>query len=270
MLKRITAPVAAGIGLFINLLLFFTKLYIGLSSNSISIYADALNNLLDCLGCSVAFAGIVLISKKKSKNYPFGFGKSSDITDFILAVSVTLTAAYFFYISLERFLYPTPIWYSLRYAVAIGCSALVKLLLFAVFKGSSEKLKSSTLSAMAKDSLLDFFITVSVLVSFTVSEYVGYSVDGICGILVSVIMFIEGIKLLKVAASALLGKKNHEICNEMAERLESIGIKAEEVNCHFYGSKKIFTIKLSEGEYAKEKLSDITFEENEEVYFSII
>lgn len=40
------------VGLLFNLLLAFVKLYVGISSNSLAVYCDAVNNFGDALLCA--------------------------------------------------------------------------------------------------------------------------------------------------------------------------------------------------------------------------
>ena len=119
---------AAVFGICVNLCLFMVKLYVGISTNSISIYVDSLNNALDSVVCIIALVGFWL-SVRTSPKYPFGLGRAEDLTGFITAVVIVGTGFGFGYVSLERTLYPAPVWFSVRYAVIIAVTAVVKLLL---------------------------------------------------------------------------------------------------------------------------------------------
>lgn len=124
---------AAVFGICVNLCLFMVKLYVGISTNSISIYVDSLNNALDSVVCIIALVGFWL-SVRTSPKYPFGLGRAEDLTGFITAVMIVGTGFGFGYVSLERTLYPAPVWFSVRYAVIIAVTAVVKLLLGAYYK----------------------------------------------------------------------------------------------------------------------------------------
>lgn len=124
---------AAVFGICVNLCLFMVKLYVGISTNSISIYVDSLNNALDSVVCIIALVGFWL-SVRTSPKYPFGLGRAEDLTGFITAVVIVGTGFGFGYVSLERTLYPAPVWFSVRYAVIIAVTAVVKLLLGAYYK----------------------------------------------------------------------------------------------------------------------------------------
>ena len=73
----------------VNFLLFGVKLYIGLASNAISIFSDAINNLFDALSCLLAVGGIRLAVSAKSRAYPDGLGRAEDLAGFLMAVSTS-------------------------------------------------------------------------------------------------------------------------------------------------------------------------------------
>lgn len=50
-------------GTVFNFALFLVKLYIGISSNSLTVYCDAINNLGDAFACLVALIGFIIASK---------------------------------------------------------------------------------------------------------------------------------------------------------------------------------------------------------------
>lgn len=270
--KRIKLQlVFIGIGCAVNFALFFIKLYIGLSTNSISVYADSLNNGLDSLGCMAALAGIGLLTKKKSPAYPYGFGRAQNITDFLLSVFVIITGVYFGYISLERLMYPVPVWFSVRYAVIIATTAAVKLVLALFFRLANKKINSGTLKAMSYDSFLDFFITLSTLISMTLSEKAGYSIDGIIGIIIAAVLTVQGIKLLKDVCSVILGKRDENRCSEVGSVIEKAGLSAQRVDCHLYGEKPVFTAVVLFDEGFEKKSAEIKSiihnEMQAEIYF---
>ncbi len=260
-----------GVGCAVNLALFFVKLYIGLSTNSVSIYADSLNNGLDSIGCIAALAGIGLLTKKKSDDYPYGFGRAQNITDFLISVCVIVTGFYFGYISLERLMYPVPIWFSVKYAVILGFTAGIKILLGIFFRVADKKVGSGTLKAMSYDSFLDFFITFSTIIAMTLSEKAGYSIDGVIGILIAVILTVQGIKLLKDVCSVILGKRDASRCSEVMKIIEEEGLKANRVDCHLYGENSVFTADILSDKDFEAKSGNIkTKIQNEmqaEIYF---
>lgn len=58
---------AVSIGGLVNLGLFFAKLYVGISSNSLAVYCDAINNLGDTFACIIGIIGFIFAKKDRRK-----------------------------------------------------------------------------------------------------------------------------------------------------------------------------------------------------------
>ncbi|MBQ8763449.1 MAG: cation diffusion facilitator family transporter [Clostridia bacterium] len=230
----------------VNIGLFFIKLYIGLSSNSVAIYADSLNNLLDSGVCIAAVIGLAMLNKKRTDIYPFGMGKAENLIEFIISVAIIFSGAYFGYTSFERIMYPMPIWFSTQYAVIIAATAVIKLLLAVFLKTAQKRNTGGIIKGIAADSLMDFFITLCSLISFTLASRIGYSVDGVAGIIISITMTVQGIKSAIQSCSAIIGKNETELCQEAKKLLESHSkvLKVFFVSCHKYGQNKVFTAEI--------------------------
>ncbi len=237
---------AAIFGICANLCLFMVKLYVGISTNSISIYVDSLNNALDSVVCIIALVGFWL-SVRTSPKYPFGLGRAEDLTGFITSVVIVGTGFGFGYVSLERTLYPAPIWFSVRYAVIIGITAVAKLGLGAYYKLKDRRHSSPVLKGLFTDSILDFFITLSTLISFTLTRVVGVPVDGYFGIAISAVLLISGAKSCASSFACILGKREAENCDRVQALLAAQpGVTgAYNVQCHRYGRHLAFTADLT-------------------------
>lgn len=269
--------IAVAVGASVNLLLFFIKLYVGLSTNSIAIYADALNSITDGGVCLIAAVGFALAGTKPDKKYPFGLGKSEELLDFIISVIILITGGIFAYVSLERIFYPIPVWYSELYAVIVAATAAVKLLLALFFRFLTKKSDTKVLKGLSADSTLDFFITLCTLVSFTLSAKNNFSVDGFAGIIISILLMIEGIKMTVSAAGTILGKNNPDECKEIKSLIESdTDIESvKEINYVTFGETKIYTAEItvkngtSHIDELSERLENAVERENIKLYLKI-
>lgn len=237
-------PIAAAA--IINIVLFFSKLYIGLSSNSVAIYADSLNNLLDSGVCLAAVIGLAMLSQKKSKSFPFGTGKAEDLIEFIISVSIIISGCCFGYASVERIFYPMPVWFSVQHAVIIAATAVIKLILSVYLKSVHKKNESGIIKGISADSQMDFFITLCSLISFTLTNRIGYSVDGAAGVIISILMTVQGIKIAIHACSAIMGKNESDMCEKAKKLLESDCSVSHinSVSCHRYGQNRVFTADI--------------------------
>lgn len=262
----------------VNLILFFTKLYVAISSNSISIYVDSLNSLSDTFVCAIGVAGFYIAAMSPNKKYPFGYGKSEELVNLLLSVVILFTGAAFVYTSLQRFMYPVPVWFSVKYAVIIGITAAVKLIMALFFKAMNRKNPSNVIKNLEVDSTLDFLVSLCIVISFTLTNYVGYSVDSVTGIVTSVVIIVLGFKSLCASCATLMGKRNAADCFA-AEKIisENKYVKhIENVQCHIYGERKIYTAEIvfnCDGSALSEAVSQLRYiinnELGSELYISI-
>ena len=188
----------------VNLLLFGVKLYVGLSSNSIAIYSDAVNNLFDGLSALVTAAALWSMLRKTDARSPGQLKKTEQLFSFLLSVVVTFTGFYFAYCSLERFMYPTPVWFTGLYLGALVATALVKLGLFFYLRKKTRTVPSPVLSALAADSLLDFFITLMTVATLLLSLTGTFSFDALFGLVISTVIVVSAVKSVLAAAAILV------------------------------------------------------------------
>ena len=212
--------------LVVNFILFAVKLYVGLSSNSISIYSDGINNLFDSLSAVVGIACFLILSKGRGLSFSSRSEKTEQLLSFVLSAVIVITGVVFLFNSVERLMYPAPVWFTVSYFYIIAATVAVKLFMFVFLKRQSRKAESSVIKIMSLDSLTDFFITLVTLITLYASQKGGFSFDAYAGIVVSILILISGIGNLKGCLSALTGSPDSQTL-EKAEAILSDYIKDE-------------------------------------------
>ncbi len=246
-MKKRLSPVLIFAGI-INLLLFFTKYYIGVHTNSLCIYTDSINNLMDTLSLCLALVGISFLNKPATDKFKFGFGKMEHVTTFIMSLIMTVAGFSFAYNSLSRLMTPVPVWYFTKYAIIIGFTCLVKLLLGVIFSFRYKKTNSPVLKTVMLDSYLDCAITLMTLISFTLSNTIGFALDSILGLAISIVIAILGIRLIISSISELIGQSDKQIEENVSLLIKNINenICINDITIHSYGDEKIYvTLNLS-------------------------
>ena len=79
---------ASVVGIFCNVLLFLIKISIGFVLRSISVMADAFNNLSDAGSSIISFVGVRIASKPADKDHPFGHGRIEYISALVVSFLV--------------------------------------------------------------------------------------------------------------------------------------------------------------------------------------
>ncbi len=246
MRNRLVLPPAIAIS--VNFILFFVKFYIGLRTNCLCIYTDSVNNFTDTAAGLLALLGVYLVTRPATRKYPYGKGRAEYAASFLIAVFMVGAGLIFAYNSVERFFAPTPIWFFARYAVIIGITCIIKLIMGFTFSKFYKKDKSPVTKALMLDSFTDCGITLVSLISFTLSNYTKFIIDAYLGLLISIVIAVFGVKLAVSSFGNLIGA-NDEALTEKAENIiKNIDCetKITSIVIHNYGvGKNIASITLN-------------------------
>ena len=197
---------AGVVGIIINIILFIIKLSVGLVSGSVAIMADAFNNLSDAASSIVTIIGFKMANKPADAEHPFGHGRIEYISALIVAFMVMVVGLQFIKSSFERILKPEPVIFELIPFILILVSIFFKLWLSRFNKIIGNKINSSALKAAGADALGDVFTSSTVVLSFLLSNFTDFPLDGYIGIIVAAAIVYSGFSLVKETLSPLLGE----------------------------------------------------------------
>lgn len=216
--------------LLINLILFLVKISVGLSANSISIYSDAINNLFDCISAVLALCSFSVLSTGAYAE------KAEQLLSFLISCFIGFSGAYFFYSSAERLMYPTPVWYTPKYLILIIVTAAIKLIMSLILRKTSAVYSLKLVRLMATDSALDFCIGCTTVLTLLLSKNGKYAFDALCGIAISIFIFISAVKGIISAVKMLINYKS----KEKREKIESLLLSCENI-------QRIHKIRFTDG-----------------------
>lgn len=243
---------SAGIfGIVTNAILFAFKLVVGLIGNSITIIADAINNLSDAGSSVVTLVGFKLSATPPDKDHPFGHARYEYIASLLVSVVVLFIGIMLFKSSIEKCITPEQVTVSVYTYVVLGVAIAMKLAQMLLYLDFSKAIGSGALKASAADSRNDVLTTLAVLISTIVIDVAGdkispkVSVDGIMGIAVSVFIIVSSLLLLKDAMSPILGEKPpKELVDKITAKILSYDgvIGVHDLVVHSYGASHCFVV----------------------------
>lgn len=197
---------ASGVGICCNLLLFAAKLIIGILVNSISVMADAFNNLSDAASSIIGFIGVKMAEKPADDDHPFGHGRIEYISAFIVAFLVIQVGFSLFKSSVGKIIHPEDMTFRWISIVILLLSVGVKLWLSMFNKKLGKRINSKVMMATSADAMGDVAATSATIFSIAVYGIAGLNVDGIVGIIVSVVVMIAGVNIAKDTLQPLIGE----------------------------------------------------------------
>jgi len=194
------------VGIACNALLCLGKLIIGTLSGSLSITADAMNNLSDAASSVVTLAGFKLAEKPADEDHPYGHARFEYLSGLAVAALILIIGFELGKTSVEKILSPTPVTVSVSLVLVLVCSILVKLWLSLFNSKLGRHIQSSALQATATDSRNDCISTGAVLLAAALEYATGWPVDGYMGLAVANFILYSGINVGKETISPLLGE----------------------------------------------------------------
>ena len=173
------------VGIGCNLLLFAFKLLVGTLSGSVSITADALNNLSDASGSIVTLIGFKVADKPADSHHPFGHARAEYLSGLAVAVLILFIGLELAKSSVEKILHPAAVVFSALTVGILVVSIGVKLWMARFNRDLGKRIGSDALLAAAADSRNDCIATGAVLAAALIEHALDLRVDGIMGLGVS-------------------------------------------------------------------------------------
>lgn len=242
-LVRESYGVLAGVlGIICNMSLFILKLLIGLSINSIAVVTDAFNNFTDLGSSLISIIGAKLSNRPPDTEHPFGHGRFEYIGSMIISFIIFSVGLELLKSAFDKIVKPQEVLLSPLSIAILILSVMVKLWMFSYNNYIGKAINSSINKATAYDSLSDVIATSAVIVTTIIGNYTDFPIDGIAGVIISLLILYTGFSTAKDTINLILGSspdpKLVDAINKIVCNGEYI-IGAHDLNIHDYGPGKI-------------------------------
>lgn len=240
-----------------NILLVIFKLIVSFITNSVSIRADALNNLSD-VGSNVAsLFGFKLSNKHPDADHPYGHGRMEYVSGMIISFLILLMGGSAFIDAVKNIISKSETSFSGVAVVVLVAAVIIKLLMFSVNNKAGKIINSDTLKAAGQDSFNDSIMTTATLVTQIINKLFGLNLDAIVGAVVSVFVIKSGIEIFKDVLDTILGQApSKEFVKEIEQFImankDILGI--HDLMFHDYGPSSKFLTLHAEVDSAKDIL----------------
>ena len=205
--KRVKYGMTAGVlGIISNVALCAAKLIVGFIGNSITVVADAVNNLSDAASSVITVFGFRISARPADKEHPFGHHRYEQISALIVAILVLAIGVLLGKSSIEKIITPEETAVTTLTYIVLAVAIVLKLGQMAMYLYFSKKISSDSLRAAAADSRNDTISTGAVLIAAIVTDVAGVNIDGYMGLAVSLFIVVSSLMLIKDTVSPLLGE----------------------------------------------------------------
>lgn len=232
-----------------NTILFVVKMYAGVEADSIAMIADAWHTMSDSLSSIVVLFGFWIASKPADKEHPYGHGRMESIASIILATMLAMIGLENLIESSSRLFVNKQPEFSTLSIVIFSVTIVIKEIMAQLSVRIGKKINSESLIADGWHHRSDAITTVIIVVAAIFgSGY--YWMDGILGIVVSLVLFYISYKILKTSVNNMLGTQPQfaiqQDIMQIAKEINPAITSLHQFKLHEYGDHKelSFDIRL--------------------------
>ena len=232
---------ASLVGIVCNLLLFGGKLAVGLVLHSVSVMADAFNNLSDAASSVIGFIGVKMAEKPADEEHPFGHGRIEYIAALIVSFLVIEVGFTFFKNAIAKIRTPEELSFNRISMGILLASGAVKLWPSFFNKKLGKRINSTVMQATATDALGDVVTTLATMGSILFFYFTKINIDGYVGLAVSLLVMWAGVGIAKDTLEPLIGQSvDPKLYREISEFVESYDgiLGSHDLIVHNYGPTK--------------------------------
>lgn len=229
---------ASVVGILCNVFLFLVKGAVGIILHSISVTADAFNNLSDAGSSIIGLVGVKMAEKPADEEHPFGHGRIEYIAALVVAFIVLQVGFTFLKDAVGRIRNPEILSFNTISVVILILSIGVKLWMAAFNRKLGKKIDSKVMLATAADAMGDVTTTTATILSVLFFRVTGINIDGFVGIGVALVVMWAGVGIAKDTLEPLIGEAvPQETFDEITKFVESYDgiVGTHDLLVHNYG-----------------------------------
>ena len=194
-------------GIAVNIVLVLFKAAVGLAAHSIAVVLDAVNNLTDAVSSLITIIGTKLAGKAADRKHPYGHGRIEYIAASFVALLILAAGLTSLKESINKLLHPETLNYTFVSVVVIIGALAAKVLLGTYYRKKGIELNSDSLTASGTDALFDAVISLATLISAVISMTAGVNLEGILGIVISLLILKAGMEIITGTISRIIGTR---------------------------------------------------------------
>ena len=229
-------------GIVMNIILFLSKIFLGIFTKSTAILNDAFNNLSDSVVSIMSLLGSSFSKKPADEEHPFGHGRVEYVMALLVSIVIVYVGINLFINSAKSFNDPNPNGLNLLSFTILFAGILIKVYIYYLNSRLYKELESDLNLGVMLDARNDIISTTAIILGVFMQRYVNFNLDSAMGVVVAFFVTKPGIDLFNETVGYLLGERiDEEIEKKISEILLSGSyiIGFHHLDIHQYGKGHI-------------------------------
>ena len=206
MSKKQLGYLEGAISIVINTILFGIKFWIGRSLHSVAMVSDSWHTFSDSLTSVLVVIGFYIAARPADKEHPFGHGRAESIASLIIGTLLTIVGLNFFTESINRLIHNQAMQFTWTAAVIFLVSVVVKEALAQFSFWAGRRTNSLSLTADGWHHRSDAIVSGLIVIGGIFNSRFWW-IDGVLGLVVSLLILHAAIMIIKPNVHLFLGEK---------------------------------------------------------------
>lgn len=206
--------------LVFSVLLLFVKMLAWYFTHSVSILTDTLESIVNVLAGAFGLYSLILSSKPKDKEHPYGHGKIEFISSAIEGVLISIAGILILFKAINQFFIPNQL-HDLDlglYLIASTGAINYILGLWSIKQG--KKINSPILISSGTHLKSDTYSTLGLLLGIILIIITGLNwIDSVTAIIFAFVIIYTGYKIVRKSVSGIMDESDQLVINEIVDLL---------------------------------------------------
>jgi len=205
---------------YVSIVLFIVKVIAWQMTGSVAILTDALESIVNVIAGFIGLYSIILSSKPRDKEHPYGHGKIEFISSAIEGTLITIAGIIIIFKAIDHLRHPEVL-KQLDYGLLlVAFSALVNYLVGQLCVSKGRKENSPILIASGTHLKSDTYSSLGLLLGLLLMFFTGYHwIDSIAALIFAFIIIYTGYKILRKSISGIMDESDTEILDQIVDVL---------------------------------------------------
>ncbi len=164
-------------GIVMNVMLFLSKIFLGLFTKSTAILNDAFNNLSDSVVSIMALVGSNFSKKPADEEHPFGHGRLEYVVALLVSIVIMYVGLMLFINSAKSFNDRNPNGLNFLSFVILFAGILIKVYIYYLNSSLYKELDSDLNLGVMLDARNDIISTLAIIFGVFLQRFVNFNLD---------------------------------------------------------------------------------------------